>query len=167
MKIFLTSSSAMVFGCLCPIIGFFAGRVTSMVSVASLRSSIFFSNSLFRSSSFFSSISLASFTSWPTFGLSSGATSLRLLRTCVNSPFLPRKLTLASLSFSLSAASSICFSAASIIAFNFSFISFLQSIKKPLHNAGANFPCYHPDSCLQTGSQFTDNGCCRQNLLSL
>ena len=122
MKIFLTSSSAMVLGCLCPIIGFLAGRVTSMVSVASLRSSIFLSNSFLRSSSLFSMASLASLTSWPTFGLSSGATSLRLLSTCVSSPFLPRKLTLASFNFSLSTASSICLSADSIIACNFSFI---------------------------------------------
>ncbi len=125
MKIRSTSSSTLKFGCTWPTFAFLAGSVTSIVSFcifASLtRSSIFFLDS----SSTFSISALVSFTSCPTFGLSSGATSFIPFRISVKAPFLPSWLTRTSFSCSSVRLFSICLIASALICANFSFISFL------------------------------------------
>ena len=104
-KIRSTSSSAIVFGCLCPTLFFLDGSVTSITSAFSFSSRIAFSILVLDSSKSSSIAALVSFTSCPTFGRSSGATSFIPFNTAVSSPFLPRNFTRTSLSFSGTSAS--------------------------------------------------------------
>ena len=111
-----------MFGWRCPTIFFLDGSVTSMTSFFICSSRIARSIFTFLSSITFSMASLVSLTIWPTFGLSSGATSFIPLSTAVSSPFLPRYFTRTSFNFSGRSACSIAFNASSLMLCNFSFI---------------------------------------------
>ena len=123
MKIRSTSSRAMVFGWRWPIFAFFAGNVTSMTSCFIFSSRTASSSFCLDSSSSASILVLVSFTSCPTFGRSSGATSFMLFKIAVSSPFLPRYATRTSFSLSRPSDSSIRFLAASASSWSLSFIS--------------------------------------------
>ena len=124
-----TSSSAIVFGCLCPTVLFLDGSVTSMTSAFIFSSRMAASIFTFVSSKSSSIAALVSLTNCPTFGRSSGATSFIPFNTAVNSPFFPRNFTRTSFSFSGISEALICSKACALICSSLSFIFFLLSLK--------------------------------------
>ena len=164
MKIRSTSSSAIVFGCRCPTLFFFAGSVTSITSAFSLISRSICSICFFASSMTRSISALVSLTSWPNAGRSSGAISFILFKRAVSSPFFPSMDTRTSFKASGFLDALIFSIASSLILCNLSFISVLlpenQQILYPafenrrnmINGTRTRVPCMQSFSAVYTDS---------------